>query len=166
MFSDTTIRMIGYGCWTWMVYSSSSHGAGSCPARQATPSVTGVGSSCVVQQQEDKRLKLQLTQWFYFMALLGLSTSGSPFDPLAKQAFQGAIFYLDDDCNWRPVCYLTRQQRCPRQRRSEKSQRAVKFTPVEFLFKAGPRLSLHGPPQEDNMGLNTCQRQQKAQKWT
>lgn len=43
-------------------------------------------------EQEDKRLKLQLTQWFYFMALLGLSTSGSPFDPLAKQAFQGAIF--------------------------------------------------------------------------
>jgi len=46
-------------------------------------------------EDEDKRLKLHLTQWFYFMELLGLGSNGSPFDPLAKQAFRGSVFYLD-----------------------------------------------------------------------
>ncbi len=41
----------------------------------------------------DERLKLYLTQGFYFTQLLGLD--GSTFDPIAEDAFRGAVFYLD-----------------------------------------------------------------------
>lgn len=41
----------------------------------------------------DERLKLYLTQGFYFTQLLGLD--GSAFDPIAEDAFRGAVFYLD-----------------------------------------------------------------------
>jgi len=42
---------------------------------------------------EDERLKLYLTQGFYFAQLLGLEDR--PFNPIAEQAFAGAVFYLD-----------------------------------------------------------------------
>jgi hypothetical protein len=42
---------------------------------------------------EDERLKFYLTQGYYLTQLLGLE--GGQFNPLAEQAFAGAIFYLD-----------------------------------------------------------------------
>lgn len=42
---------------------------------------------------EDKRLIFYLTQGYYFTQLLGLDNGG--FDPIAEQAFVGAVFYLD-----------------------------------------------------------------------
>jgi hypothetical protein len=42
---------------------------------------------------EDKRLIFFLTQGFYFAQLLGLDRE--QFDPIAEQAFAGAVFYLD-----------------------------------------------------------------------
>jgi hypothetical protein len=40
-----------------------------------------------------KRLIFYLTQGYYFVQLLGLDHNG--FDPIAEQAFQGSVFYLD-----------------------------------------------------------------------
>jgi len=42
---------------------------------------------------EDKRLIFYLTQGYYFAQLLGLNHQS--FDPIAEQAFAGAVFYLD-----------------------------------------------------------------------
>jgi|GEM_PF-3499715 len=41
----------------------------------------------------DERLKLYLTQGYYFAQLMGID--GSAFNPLAEDAFRGAEFYLD-----------------------------------------------------------------------
>jgi hypothetical protein len=42
---------------------------------------------------DDERLKLYLTQAYFFTQLLGMQ--GVRFDPLAEQAFAGAVLYLD-----------------------------------------------------------------------
>jgi predicted nucleic acid-binding protein len=42
---------------------------------------------------EDEKLKLYLTQGFYFIQLLGFDAGH--FDPLADEAFRNAIFYVD-----------------------------------------------------------------------
>ena len=43
---------------------------------------------------DDQRLKLYLTQSYYFTQLLGFEGK-QQFDPLAEEAFRGAVFYLD-----------------------------------------------------------------------
>src|SRR5579859_372733 len=45
------------------------------------------------QDIDVKRLIFYLTQGYYFVQLLGLDHNG--FDPIAEQAFDGAVFYLD-----------------------------------------------------------------------
>jgi len=42
---------------------------------------------------DDQKLKLYLTQSFYFAQLLGLENAS--FNPITEQAFTGAVFYLD-----------------------------------------------------------------------
>jgi hypothetical protein len=42
---------------------------------------------------DDERLKLHLTQGYFFTQLLGIHADR--FDPLAEQAFAGAVLYVD-----------------------------------------------------------------------
>jgi hypothetical protein len=44
-------------------------------------------------EPDDEKLKFYLTQGYYFAELLGFQNN--QFDPLAEQAFSGAVFYID-----------------------------------------------------------------------
>lgn len=56
-----------------------------------------LGAKCIAflksTEPDDEKLKFHLTQGYYVAQLLGLEEGH--FDPLAKQAFNGAIFYID-----------------------------------------------------------------------